>query len=446
MKGKKTPWEAYHGNPVHYQQILDRVKRFKSPSARSKLWRFQMQETEAEEFVRKFVSRQLNDTRYASRLAAKYLAILYGGLSDDEHTRRVHVTSGEVTSQLRSAWKLNGILNDGPTRGGGEVKKTRDDHRHHAVDAVAIALTSDSTIQKLSRAAADAKERGQRKLASVEGPWPDFVDSVRQQINQIVVSHRVSRKVSGALHEETIYSPPFDRISGKGKPERVVRVRKPLANLTKSELENIVDDAVRKLVQEKLAALGIADPKKAFSNKDNWPFFSAKDGRRIPIKSVRIEKREPAKPMGSGRTARHVVSESNHHVEIYAEIKPGGSEGRWDGEVVSMLEAYERKKAGKPAVQRDHGPLVEFKFSLAPGEVIECDNGSGGRRLLVVRSVSEFTSGAIQLGLVPPVDARLKKEIVAGKAFLRRGPEWLRQQHARKVAVGPLGDVHEAND
>lgn len=448
VKGKKTPWEAYHADPERYEQILDRVKRFKSPSASSKLRRFQMTETQAEDFVSKFVSRQLNDTRYASRLAAKYLAMLYGGLSDKAHERRVNVTSGEVTAQLRSAWKLNGILNDGPTRGGGEVKKTRDDHRHHAVDAVAIALTSNSAIQKLSRAAAEAKDRGQRKLASVEGPWPNFVDSVREQIKQIIVSHRVSRKVSGALHEETIYSPPFDRTNGKGKPEKVVHVRKPLANLTKSEVENIVDDGVRGLVQDKLAALGIADPKKAFSNKDNLPFFMTKKKpeRCIPIKSVRIEKREPAKPMGSGRSARHVVSESNHHVEIYAETKPDGSEGRWDGEVVSMLEAYQRKKAGKPVIQKDHGPLVEFKFSLAPGEVIECDDGSGGRRLLVVRSVSEFTSGAIELGLVPPVDARLKKEIVAGKAFLRRGPEWLRQQRARKVAVSPLGDIHEAND
>lgn len=352
---------------------------------------------------------------------------------------------GGVTAQLRRSWNLNGILNDGQTKNGGETPKTRDDHRHHAVDAVAIALTSDSTIKQLSDAAQRASERGQRRF-SVPGPWPDFVDSVREQIEKIVVSHRVSRKVSGALHEETIYSPPFRRTNGKGKPESVVHVRKRLSAISKPEVEDIVDDAVRKVVQEKLAALGIAEPKKTFTNEGNLPSFSAKDGRSIPIKSIRIEKREPAKPVGKGRSARHVVSESNHHVEIYAEIKPDSSEGNWDGEVISMFEAYQRKKAGKPAVERDHGSLAKFKFSLAPGEVIECDDGNGGRKLLVVRSVSEFTSGAIQIGFVVPNDARLKKEIVAGKAFLRRGPEWLRQQHARKLAVGPLGDVSEAND
>jgi CRISPR-associated endonuclease Csn1 len=33
VKGKKTPWEAYHGDPAKYEEILDRVKRFHSPSA-----------------------------------------------------------------------------------------------------------------------------------------------------------------------------------------------------------------------------------------------------------------------------------------------------------------------------------------------------------------------------------------------------------------------------
>ena len=43
-----------------------------------------------------------------------------------------------------------------------------------------------------------------------------------------------------------------------------------------------------------------------------------------------------------------------------------GNEGKWDGEVVSMSEAYQRLKAKKPIIQRDHGPLVRFKFSWRP--------------------------------------------------------------------------------
>ncbi len=451
VKGRRTPWEAYHGDRERWEQILDRVKRFRSPSARAKLRRFQMTESEAAEFVSKFVDRQLNDTRYASRLAAKYAAVLYGGLSDEQHNRRVHVTSGEVTAQIRRAWKLNAILNDGPTTGGGEVVKTRDDHRHHAVDAVAIALTSDSVIHKMSRVAQASAERGRPRLDALESPWPDFVDTVRTKIGEVVVSHRAQRKVSGALHEETIYSPPFRKYDAKGKPVESVRVRKKLSAVSKSEIENIVDPAVCRLVQEKLEALGGGDPKKAFSSEKNLPCFVIRKGngeeRTIPIKSVRIEKREPARPLGEGRRARHVVSEANHHVEIYAEVKPDGSEGRWDGEVVSMLEAYRRKKEGQPAVQKDHGPQARFKFSLAPGEIIECEADQGGeRRLRVVRGVSIYATGQTVITLVAHTEARLVKDLSGTSAWIRIGPDKLRQWHARKVSVSPLGDVRDAND
>ncbi len=60
----------------------------------------------------------------------------------------------------------------------------------------------------LSRAAERAPAERHRLYGSVEEPWPDFVDSVREEVGRIVVSHRVSRKVRGALHEETIYSAP----------------------------------------------------------------------------------------------------------------------------------------------------------------------------------------------------------------------------------------------
>lgn len=442
VKGGQTPWEAY-GNTERWDQILDRVKRFPR-SAASKLWRFQLKEKEAAEFISKFVSRQLNDTRYASRLAAKYVAMLYGGLSDDEHTRRVHVTSGEVTAQLRRAWNLNGILNDGGTQSGGEIRKTRDDHRHHAVDAVAIALTSNSTIQQLSRAAETARQSGHRKLSSIRSPWPDFADSMRKQIDEVVVSHRVSKKVSGALHEETIYSPPFKRNGANGKTAEAVRVRKPLPAITKPELECIVDDAVRKLVREKLESLGGGDPKKVFKDEANLPCFVTADGPRISIKKVRIEKRTPVRPLGEGRGARHVTSESNHHVEIYAEIKPDGSEGRWDGEVVSMMEACQRKRAGKPIVQRDHGPLVQFKFSLAPGEVIECDDRNGGRTLWVVRGAGVHSAGP-RLSFAGLNDARQTKEMDS-KEYWRPLLNPLRKLHPRKVAVNPLGNLREAHD
>jgi hypothetical protein len=153
----------------------------------------------------------------------------------------------------------------------------------------------------------------------------------------------------------------------------------------------------------------------------------------------------PTFPLGQGRTTRHVTSESNHHVEIYAEVDEHGNEGKWDGEVVSMSEAYKRLRAGKPVVQRDHGPLVRFKFSLAPGEVIECDDGKGGRRLLVSRGVT-LQAGAPRLSLVPLTDARKKEELVRSKVYWRPFLNPLRKLSPRKVVVSPIGEVTEAHD
>ena len=443
VKGRQTPWEAYHSDEGHYLEIIDRVQRFHSPSAREKLRRFKMTKTDAQEFVTDFVDRQLNDTRYASRLAAKYLAMLFGGLSDDEHTRRVRVSSGGVTYKIRRAWGLNGILNDGPTTGGGAVPKTRNDHRHHAVDAVAIALSSDSAIQQLSRAAQQARERGQRKL-SLEAPWPDFVDSVRTEIGRIIVSHRPKRKVSGALHEEKLYSKLLPLPDSPKGQKKAPRIRKRLEDLTKTELKDIADPTVRDMVQKKLAQLG--GNSKKFNERENLPFFKTADGREIPIKSVRVVKRSKPFSLGKGASQRNVISESNHHLEIFADLNEHGEEVGWDGIVVRLEEAYKRVRTKVPVVQRDFGAKRQFKFSLAAGDVVECDDEYGGRRLLVVRGTSIEGGKTGRVGLVPINDARQKEEIVASNDYFRFPLAKLRKLHIRKVSVSPLGELGTAND
>ncbi|MFB3924363.1 MAG: type II CRISPR RNA-guided endonuclease Cas9 [Terriglobia bacterium] len=435
-KSNRTPFEAYSGDSECYERILARVRNFSGNRGivAEKLRRFQMTPDQVEDFLASFSSRQLTDTAYASRLASQYLGLLYGGLVDAEGTRRVQATSGQVTAYLRNLWQLNTVLKDGATAGGGMVPKARTDHRHHAVDATAIALTDPATIKALSDAAQRAPLEHRRRFASIQAPWPDFVDSVRDVIDSIVVSHRVSKKVSGALHEETIYS----RTNGKE-----ARVRKWLDKLTKSEVEDIADEGVKQRV---LAKLGDGDPKKIFSNPENIPFFETADGRRIPIKRVRIKKAIPTFALGDGRTARHVTSESNHHLEVIAELDERGNEVEWDGVVVPMAEVYRRKKLDLPIVQRDFGPKLKFKFSLGQGEAVECDNKEGGRSLFVFRKVTQFSSGGIQVGFAPHNDARKAREMQVSRAWLWTTPNTLGERHARKVVVSPLGEVMEAHD
>jgi len=456
-KGNKTPNEAYSGDSERYQAILDRVKRFagERTMVSAKLKRFMMNEGELEDFLEGFRNRQLNDTAYASRLATRYVSLLYGGLADAEHQQRVFAPSGQTTAYFRNLWKLNAILNDGPSTDGGRVAKSRGDHRHHAVDAVVIGLTDAGMVKRLSDAAQRAPIAGRKRFAALEGPWQNFVDTVRSQIDRIVVSHRVSKKVSGALHEETIYSRPFPSAAVSDRRSRsnadqggvtsatVVRVRKPISALTKNEVEEIADEGVKSLVVAKLSG---GEPKKVFANDENMPFFEASDGRRIPIKRVRIIKAVPTFPLGNGRTARHVATESNHHIEIFAELDQQGKEVEWDGIVVPMHEAFRRLRTAEPVVNRDPGPGRLYKFSLGQGEVVECDSKQEGRSLFVFRKVTQFTKGGIQIGFAPLNDARKAREMQVSRAWLWTTPNTLGKRHAHKMTVSPLGEVTEAHD
>ena len=447
VKQNRAPSEAYGSDPDTYQAILNRVRKFSSRSATEKLRRFLMTPEEIQNFVSDFAESQLNDTRYASRLASDYLGLLYGGRVDADHKLRIRATVGRITAILRDEWKLNAILNDGSTSQGGLTLKSRDDHRHHAIDAIVTALTDEGTIQTLSRAAENAYLAKRRRFAPIEEPWQGFFEDVRNEISRIVVSHRTSGRVRGPLHEQTLYSHPIPVAAGAsgqkkpGKPGFEHRVRKPLESMTTEEAANIGDPVVRSLVAEKLAQFGGAVPKTVFSVPANLPVFQASDGRRIPIRRVRVRKPLTATVLGSGPSTRYVVPESNHHAEIFAELDQKGKEIEWDIFIVSLAEAIRRKHSRESVVSKNHGAQETFKFSVAPGDVIEMDVASGRRQYFVVRGTS-YPS----VSLAPIADARQKKELVKDHAYLRMVPNSLRKKNARKIHVTPLGDVEEAHD
>jgi len=437
-KQNRSPWEAYGHDEERWAEITARVKSFKGGAARPKLERFQIRDVAT---LDDFTSQQLNDTRYASRLAVEYLGLLYGAGADGvapDGRRRVQASRGAVTGFLRNEWGLNAIL------GGGE--KTRDDHRQHAIDAVVVALTEPAAIKRLSDAAANAALARRRRFAPVQPPWAEFGGEVRAAIESMVVSHRVSRKVAAALHEETIYSAPTVDVNGKS----CVHIRKPLDKLSAGDVDTIVDEAVQKAVQRALDDLRETDPAKAFASPENHPSLRAADGRDISIHKVRL--RVPVSPerIGQGASARNVKLGSNHHVEILETTDKRG-DPCWEGCVVSTLEAMRRLRAKEPVVRRDHGRDKKFLFSLAGGEVIflDADESKKGKTaaegLYVVRTVT-VSGGRPAIAFVGITDARLKKDIQAAGDWGTSLIEPLRKRGCRKVVVTPLGEVRRAND
>ncbi|MFO8056743.1 MAG: type II CRISPR RNA-guided endonuclease Cas9, partial [bacterium] len=125
VKGNKTPWETYGGDEEKYSQIIGRVKKFNGDAKDAKLRRFQMKDEELKEMMADFSTRQLNDTRYASKLAVRYLSRLYGASGqfktpegkmmvvgvDEQGRRRVQVCAGMVTAHIRNELGLRTIWN-----------------------------------------------------------------------------------------------------------------------------------------------------------------------------------------------------------------------------------------------------------------------------------------------------------------------------------------------
>jgi CRISPR-associated endonuclease Csn1 len=361
LKCGRTPFEAYGSQPERWEAILTRVRRFKGDARDAKLRRVLCDDIEDFD---DFTARQLNDTRYASTLAADYVGLLYGGRWDTNGVLRVQAGRGSITKDIRDAYQLNRILNDGD-------RKSRDDHRHHAVDAIAVALSDPATVRALSTAAAGGERSNERPWRRyVAAPWDGFLQEATEAIERIVVSHRPLQGVNGPLHEETHYSPEMS--DANGRP--CVHVRKKLEALSAKEVGAIVDPQVRECVETRLRELGGGEPKRVF-NKDTLPYLVQHlngSERRVPIRSVRVRRYSTTFQVGQGARARHVVAATNHHMEIIESTNKNGATV-WKDAIVDQYTAMRRHHRREPLVQRDHGPGTRFVFSLSSGDIIQLD-------------------------------------------------------------------------
>jgi CRISPR-associated endonuclease Csn1 len=266
---------------------------------------------------------------------------------------------------------------------------------------------------------------------------------VRQAVEAMKPSHRISRKVNGPLHKEMNYGPSSER-DAEGRPA-FFALRKPIESLSATDVKLIVDDRVREAVKAKLDELG-GDAKKAFADLKNHPFLESRRGRRIPIHAVRIRRAESAITVGEGARLRYVASGSNHHMEVF-EVTDKKGKRRWKGRVVSRYEAMRRQATRRPVVDRTPPDGGRFLLSLAQGEIMQLTPAGRGPELFRVRTVSLSKSGSIEVAAASLTDARLKDQIIKSGHWLRiRSLDNLAAMACRKVILTPLGEVRYAND
>ncbi len=424
LKGNRTPYAAF-GHSAEWPSMLKRVHDFKSRGNRNqKLERFQTKGDE-DELREEFCSRQLNDTRYASRLACAYLSVLYGGLSDDLRTRRIYTVTGGLTAFLRNHWQLSTVA-------GEKAGDKRVDHRHHAVDALVIGLIGPALIQQVALAAEkENRTRGRSRYGTIVAPWSDFTDSARDVIESITVSHRLNHRLRGALHDATIYS----RTKAENSGCIETRVRKPLTSLSKSQGASIADSTVRNLVKEALERIG-GDPKKF--TEETYPRMG-RAGNGPPVRSVRIRTNDVPIKIGAGARSRHVVTGGNHHVALFEKLDANGSPKGWDGDVVRLFDAYKRKASGRPVVDRNLGDGRRYLFHLQQGDCVRMEVDGHGPAIYQIKKFSQEQRGAVKIGFKPHADATTDRPI-------EKAPSAFGKWKCQKVVVDPLGNWSVAND
>ncbi|WP_324069900.1 MAG: type II CRISPR RNA-guided endonuclease Cas9 [Flavobacterium sp.] len=353
-KGDKTPFEFYGNDEANWSSIKERALKLFSdtkeyPSAYQKFKRFVQIK-----FDDDFSSRQLNDTRYISKEAKNYLSRI---------CKNVIVSPGQATSNLRQKWGMNNILND-------ENEKTRDDHRHHAVDALVMACTKISYVQELSKW---NRYNRNSELKNFPLPWESFRYDAEKAVEKILISHKkVSNDITvqfktvekngkkyinkgvaarGQLHKETVYG------KRNFNGEEAFHVRKAIDSLTtEKQLDKVVDESIKLLIRKKIQELGGFVKGNIPANtffivdengiKQPQIFLPNKNGAPVPILKVRIKENIGGAEKLKDKVNQWVNPRNNHHVLIYKDEK-----GNLKEEVVTFWTVVERKRTGQSAYQ-----------------------------------------------------------------------------------------------
>ncbi|WP_084694583.1 type II CRISPR RNA-guided endonuclease Cas9 [Chryseobacterium vrystaatense] len=283
---------------VSHKEYLERKKLGKETETDKKLWE-------------NFIDRQLKDTQYISRKSRDILQKI---------CNNVTTTEGGVTAKLRNLWGWDDVLMTLQMPRYKELGQTvtkewtsehgkrkhqkeeienwtkRDDHRHHAIDALVIACTQQGFIQRINtlnssetkdlmvKEVKEAKVEFSEKTTLLEKylktQKPFNTQEVMNEADKVLISFKAGKKVAtiskfkatgrnkeagvivprGALHEQSVY--------GKIK---VIENDKSLKYLFENS-DKIVNTRIKNLIKTRLSE-NENNSKKALSTLQKTPIF-----------------------------------------------------------------------------------------------------------------------------------------------------------------------------
>ncbi|MDQ2177871.1 type II CRISPR RNA-guided endonuclease Cas9 [Marinifilum sp. D714] len=274
-----------------------------------------------------FIERDLRNSQYIAKKAKQMLM---------EVIRTVNTTSGSVTDRLRDDWglvnvmkelnlpkyKALGLTEEQERKNDQKVLVIKDwtkrnDHRHHAMDALTAAFTTYDHVQYLNNLHASREKESKlygirnkittaletksgRKKRVFKSPMPNFRQEVKNHLEQILISFKAKNKVvtqnvnhyrksgetfkkvqltpRGQLHKETVYG----RIIEQGVKEEKLGVKMTFETALK-----VCKPKYKDAILRRLAEFG-NDAKKAFTGKNavakNPVYTDAAKQEQVPEK------------------------------------------------------------------------------------------------------------------------------------------------------------------
>jgi CRISPR-associated endonuclease Csn1 len=227
-KRGRSPFEWYEADKTEadWNLYVARVESLKEIKGRKKRNYVLKAAADIEE---KFKARNLTDTQWVTRLLADELTRMFPA---PEGKRRVFARPGAITSKLRRAWGLEGLKKQNGER--------LPDDRHHAVDALVLAATTESLLNRMTREVQKRENEGrQDDIFHVQQPWPGFRIDVERAVygengrDGVFISRAERKRARGKAHDATVKQ--IREVNG----EKVVYERKAVEKLTEKDLELI---------------------------------------------------------------------------------------------------------------------------------------------------------------------------------------------------------------
>lgn len=246
---------------------------------------------EIEEVNNQFTNANLVDTRIITKYARAYL---------NSYFNKVNVVNGKITDTLRKIWGLQGD----------EDIKDRSNHIHHCIDAIVVACIEKGTANRISelyhKYENDYFSGNSNPRIHGKEPMKNFVGRMKNLHSEILIYHKQTDRIKplllnaqkknakklnlrGKLNSQN----PYAHIKKDG--ELIFAQREKVSNLTVKDIDNIIDEGIKKRILDFAKEVGL-EPFVKESNKTGHmilpKYYNEEKNREISemiIKGLRLK-------------------------------------------------------------------------------------------------------------------------------------------------------------